>query len=82
MIIRFFNNIIDKTCDTFKISPHMLRHTFATRCIEAGMTAKVLQSILGHSKISTTLDTYASVFDKFKIDENEKLEVYMKSIGI
>ncbi len=65
-----------------KLHNHMLRHTFATRCIEAGMSAKVLQKNLGHSKISTTLDTYASVFDKFKLNENDKLENYMKSIGL
>ena len=80
------NSYLHRLNDTQHIAPklhnHMFRHTFATRCIEAGMSAKVLQSILGHSKIATTLDTYASVFDKFKLDENEKLEQYMKNIGL
>ena len=34
---------------------HQLRHTYATRCIEAGMPAVVLQKILGHSRVEITL---------------------------
>lgn len=37
---------------------HTFRHTFATRCFEAGIDSKVIQTYLGHSSISTTLDTY------------------------
>ena len=62
------------------IHTHMLRHTYATRCIEAGMSAKVLQKNLGHTKVQITLDTYTSVFEKFNIEENQKYDIYMSSI--
>ena len=56
-----------------KVNTHMLRHTFATRCIENGVSPVVLQKILGHKDIQVTLNTYTSVFSQFKEKEIEKI---------
>lgn len=64
------------------LSSHTFRHTYATRCIESGMSAKVLQKKLGHANISTTLDTYASVFSKFEDSEDEKYNNYIEKEGL
>lgn len=40
------------------VTPHVLRHTFCTNMINAGMDAKRLQYLMGHSDVSTTLNIY------------------------
>ena len=59
------------------ISTHCLRHSYGTRCVEAGMTAVVLQRLMGHKDVTVTLNTYTSVFNKFKKDELEKVNNYL-----
>ena len=52
---------------------HATRHTFATRCIEAGMQPQVLKTILGHATLSMTMDLYSHVLPDFKRDAMEKV---------
>jgi len=58
------------------ISSHSLRHTYGTRCIEAGMRPVALQRLMGHTDISVTLNTYTSIFNKFKEEELNKVNEY------
>ncbi|MBQ8031784.1 MAG: site-specific integrase, partial [Butyrivibrio sp.] len=60
-----------KICNKASIKPfamHVLRHTFATRCIEGGMKPKTLQKILGHSNIGITMNLYITTTE----DEKQK----------
>lgn len=41
--------------------PHHMRHTFATHALNSGVPITVVSKILGHSKVSTTLDVYSHV---------------------
>lgn len=55
------------------ITPHTLRHTFATRGLENGIPPKVMQEFLGHTSITMTLDIYSHVLPDTKANEIQKL---------
>lgn len=57
-----------------EFSSHTLRHTFCTRLCETGIDVKVLQQVMGHSKITTTLDIYTSVTQEHKTIAFEGIE--------
>ena len=57
-----------------------LRHTFATRCIEAGIPALVLKGWRGHKDIHVTLDTYADVFGRMEFGEMAKFDSYIDTV--
>ena len=53
---------------------HALRHTFATRCIEAGVDVKSLSEILGHANVNITLNRYVHSSFEQKREGMNKLE--------
>ena len=55
-------------------SAHNLRHTFCTRLCETGTNLKVIQEIMGHADITTTMDIYNEATQELKLQTFEKLE--------
>ena len=60
-----------------EFSSHRLRHSFATRCIEAGISLPVLQTLMGHHDIQTTINEYGKVFNFYQRKEKEKYINYI-----
>ena len=52
---------------------HTFRHTFATRCLEAGIQPKVVQSYLGHATLKMTMDLYTHVTDEKATEDIERI---------
>ena len=65
-----------------KVGIHELRHTFATRSIEAGIDLRVLQEILGHASYSTTADIYVHILGQAKLSQMNRLEDYLTDINM
>ncbi len=63
-----------------EFSCHHLRHTFATRLCETETNLKVIQSVMGHASIETTMDIYAEATDKKKQESFDELASKLDSI--
>lgn len=66
-------------CGLDKTNFHALRHTFATRCIEAGVDIKTLSEMLGHSDVKTTLNRYVHSSFELKQRSMQRLELSLIS---
>ncbi len=60
-----------------KFSCHSLRHTFTTRLVEEGVNIKVVQDVLGHKDVATTLNIYTDVTKELKKKEFDSLQKKM-----
>lgn len=80
-INRWLNQFIERN-DLPKITPHSLRHTFATLQITAGVDLRTLQSRTGHAQASTLLNTYSHVIKNAQSKAAAVLdEVLLKDIN-
>lgn len=71
-----------KICKQAKLpmlSPHALRHTFATLLLSEGSNYKVISELLGHASVAFTMDIYAGVYQK---DTKDTLEKFNQIINL
>lgn len=73
MVIRYMNFQRLREDEMARFSGHTLRHTFATRCFEAGIPPKVVQKYLGHATLQMTMDLYVHVMQDVKATDIEKI---------
>ena len=64
------------------ITPHALRHSFATRAFENGLAAKTVQELLGHSNMNLTMNLYTHVTYETKKREMQKMSKILKNGSI
>ena len=71
--IRTFHKVLEKA-GLEKCGPHVLRHTFVTRCFEINVQPKVISVMVGHAKLSHTMDIYTHVAMSIKRDAVQALD--------
>lgn len=64
------------------VSVHTLRHTFATRCSEAGVPPKVVQHWLGHSTLEMTMNIYTHVNAEEEQKQAHKFDTYFDTHSV
>ena len=74
-------DILDTTLEG-KVDLHSLRHTYGTRCIEGGMSFKVLQELMGHTDIRITMNTYCDATNDFINDNISRVNEYLEAVGL
>lgn len=72
----FFKKVL-ADCELRYVNFHTLRHTFATRCVEAGMDIKTLSEILGHTNTNITLSYYVHSSMQSKRKQMNRLKFHM-----
>lgn len=68
-----FKRII-KECGLENVNYHILRHTFATRCVELGFDIKSLSEILGHANVNITMNRYVHPTFELKKENMQRLD--------
>lgn len=79
-IVNEVNMTRDYTEELEMFSCHCFRHTFATRCFEAGIKPKTVQKYLGHATLQMTMDLYTSVLQEHMSSEMDKLDDIFEKI--
>ena len=78
--LRNLNRVLHRTLkktNLHTMGVHSLRHSFATRAVEAGMDIRTLSEILGHTQVSLTMQLYVHSNMETKKKEMEKMDAYL-----
>lgn len=81
-IVNEINLMRDVTEEMELFSCHCFRHTFATRCFEAGIKPKTVQGYLGHASLQMTMDLYTSLLKDYQKSEMDKLDNILEKISL